>query len=86
MARPRQPADLIKAKGRSQLSKKEYEEKKSGELDVPFVDVTPPACLTRKTQVAEFNEIAGKLLALGIFTLFGSGAQFVRKDTKKRCK
>lgn len=67
MARPRQPADLVKAKGRTHLSQKEYEEKKNGELDVPFTDVHPPEYLTAK-QKEEFYEIAGMLTALGIFT------------------
>lgn len=68
MARPRQPADLVKAKGRTHLSVREYEEKKNGELEVPFVNVRPPESLTTKKQIEEFNDIAGKLLALNIFT------------------
>ena len=68
MARPRQPADLVKAKGRTHLSEREYEEKKNSEVQVPFTDVTPPECLTTKKQKEEFDEIAGKLVAIGIFT------------------
>lgn len=67
MARPRQPADLVKAKGRTHMSRREYEEKKNGELDVPFTDVCPPDYLTAK-QKEEFYEISDKLTALGIFT------------------
>ncbi len=67
MARPRQPADLVKAKGRTHLSQKEYEEKKNSELDVPFTDVCPPEYLTAK-QKKEFTEISDLLVALGIFT------------------
>lgn len=66
--RKREPADLVKAKGRSHLSRKEYDDKKSSELYVPFVDVKPPDCLTTKKQKQEFNDIAEKLLALNIFT------------------
>ena len=66
--RPREPIDLIKAKGRKHLTEKEYEERKSSELQVPFTDVEPPECLTTKKQIAEFHDISEKLLALNIFT------------------
>ena len=65
--RPREPIDLIKAKGKKHLSKKEYEERKESELNVPFVDVKPPNYLTAK-QKKDFKEYAKKLLALNIFT------------------
>ena len=65
--RPREPIDLIKAKGKKHLSQKEYDERKESELQVPFVDVEPPEYLTAK-QKKEFNAIAGKLLSLNIFT------------------
>ncbi len=67
MARPREPVDLIKAKGRKHLTKDEYEERKESELDVPFVDVQPPSYLKKK-QKEKFMDIADKLLALGIMT------------------
>ncbi len=67
MARPRQPIDLIKAKGKKHLSEREYEERKAQELEVPFKDVQPPSYLTAK-QKREFTEYADKLVALGIFT------------------
>lgn len=65
--RPREPVDLIKAKGRKHLTKNEYEERKSQELDVPFVDVKAPTYLNTK-QKRKFNDIAKKLVALGIMT------------------
>ena len=65
--RPRQPIDLIKAKGKKHLSQSEYDERKESELQVPFVDVAPPDYLTVK-QKKEFNEYAEKLVALNIFT------------------
>ena len=65
--RPREPIDLIKAKGKKHLSQKEYEDRKETELQVPFVDVTPPDYLTAKQKI-EFTEISDKLLALKIFT------------------
>lgn len=67
MARPREPVDLIKAKGRKHLTKDEYEERKESELDVPFKDVQPPSYLKKK-QKEKFMDIADKLLALGIMT------------------
>lgn len=60
MARPREPIDLIKAKGKKHLSEKEYEERKSQEIKVPFTDISPPKYLNAK-QKKEFIEIAGKL-------------------------
>lgn len=65
--RPREPIDLIKAKGKKHLSQKEYDERKDGELQVPFVDVKPPDYLTAK-QKKDFNAYAEKLVSLNIFT------------------
>ncbi len=66
--RPREPIDLIKAKGKKNLTKKEYEERKSQELEVPFIDVEPPEYLTGKKQIEKFNRYSEVLLQLGIFT------------------
>ena len=68
MARPREPVDLIKAKGKTHMTKAEYEERKSGELDVPFTDIQPPEYLTGEKQIEKFHYIADMLLALDIFT------------------
>ncbi len=65
--RPREPVDLIKAKGKKHLSQKEYDERKESELQVPFVDVEPPDYLTAK-QKEKFYEISALLVPLGIFT------------------
>lgn len=67
MARPREPVDLIKYKGRKHLTEDEYEERKESEVDVPFVDVQPPKYLKKK-QKDKFMDIADKLLAIGIMT------------------
>lgn len=67
MARPREPIDLIKAKGKKNLTKSEYEERKAQEIQVPFTDIKPPSFLP-KTFHEEFNEISGKLKAIGIMT------------------
>ncbi|EGC8431295.1 phage terminase small subunit P27 family [Listeria monocytogenes] len=65
--RPREPIDLIKAKGKKHLTQAEYEERKNSELQVPFTDVQPPDFLTAK-QKREFMEIADQLLQLNIMT------------------
>lgn len=66
--RPREPVDLIKAKGKKHLTKKEYEERKATELDVPFVDIKPPEYLKGEKQLEKFKYYAEMLLKLNIFT------------------
>ena len=67
--RPKKPIALHLAEGNpSHLTKGEIEERIEGEVRVPFTDVEPPECLTTKKQIDEFNDIAEKLVALGIFT------------------
>ena len=68
MARPREPIDLIKAKGKKHLTKAEYEERKEQELEVPYKDVKPPDYLAGTKQIEKFNYYADMLLKLGIFT------------------
>lgn len=68
MARPREPIDLIKAKGKKHLTQAEYDERKEQEIDVPFVNVRPPEYLTGKKAVDKFNYYAEMLLKIGIFT------------------
>lgn len=65
--RPREPADLIRAKGKKHLSEEEYETRKNSELQVPFTDVEPPDYLNDDQKV-KFQDIAMMLLALGIMT------------------
>lgn len=68
MARPREPVDLIKAKGKKHLTKAEYDERKEQEIDVPFTDVKPPEYLTGEKSIEKFNTYAKMLLSIGIFT------------------
>jgi P27 family predicted phage terminase small subunit len=68
MARPREPIDLIKAKGKKHLTQREYEERKATEIEVPFVDIKPPEYLTGEKQIAKFNYYANMLLKLNIFS------------------
>ena len=65
--RPRKPAALLEAEGRSHMSKSELQDRKDGEIKVPFTDVQPPKYLNKK-QKTKFNDIAEKLLAIGIMT------------------
>ena len=66
--RHKQPVALLVAKGRSHMSKDDIERRAAEELQVPFTDVRPPDYLTNPRNVEEFDDIAGKLKALGIFT------------------
>lgn len=67
MAGSKEPIDLLVAKGKKHLTKTEIKERKSTEIIVPFLDVTPPKYLAAK-QKEEFNDIAHKLLEIGIMT------------------
>lgn len=66
--RPKEPVDLLVAKGKKHLSKDEYEQRKNEEVDVPFVDVKPPKYLKGKKRINEFNHYAAMLVKIGIFT------------------
>lgn len=67
MARPRQPIELVLAKGKKNLTKAEIEQRRAQEVKVDFKDVTPPDYLPAKLK-KDFEEIARKLLAIGIMT------------------
>ena len=67
MARPRQPIELIEAKGKKHLTKAEIRARKSSELKVDLKDVCIPDYLSVKLQ-KEFEEIASKLLYVGVMT------------------
>ena len=66
--RPREPIDLIKYKNKKHLTSAEYEERKSGELHVPFTEVQPPDYLNTEAQREIFSHYAEMLVSLGIFT------------------
>ena len=65
--RPKEPIDLIIAKGKKHLSKEEIAERKSKELKINHTDVNPPEYLSEKEK-KEFNNIANILLEIGIMT------------------
>lgn len=67
MARPREPIDLVIAKGKKHLTKSEIEERRSQEIDIPFKKIVPPKYLG-KEQKKKFKEIAKKLQTIGIYT------------------
>lgn len=66
MARPREPIELIIAKGNKHLTKSEIADRKSQEIKPITDNVSPPSYLTKK-QKTEFSVIADQLMKLKIF-------------------
>lgn len=65
MARPRQPIDLVIAKGKKNLTKAEIEERRSSEVQ-PCVDgIVAPSHLTA-SQKKRFDKLAGQLQKIKI--------------------
>lgn len=67
MARPRQPIELVKAKGKKHLTKAEIDERERTEIKVDLKNISIPEYLPKKLK-KEFEDIASKLLAIGIMT------------------
>ena len=67
MARPREPIELIVAKGKKHISQAEIQERRAKEIQVPFKEIKPPKYLNAK-QKKTFKDLAGKLLAIRIYT------------------
>lgn len=67
MARPREPVDLIAAKGRKHLTIAEYVDRKNAEVTAESDNVKPPAFLLKKER-EKFNELAIQLVDLKIMT------------------
>ena len=67
MGRSRETIDVLVAKGKSHLTKAEIEKRRETEVEVPFRNIVAPSYLTRK-QKAKFNEIADKLVKIGVLT------------------
>ncbi|TDQ39227.1 phage terminase small subunit P27 family [Aureibacillus halotolerans] len=67
MAGSRQPINLVVAKGKKNLTKKEIEERMKAEVQAERDKVQPPAYLTKKLK-DEFTEIANELLRINIMT------------------
>lgn len=67
MARPRQPIEVIEARGKKHLTKAEIEERRNSELKVDLKNIEIPNYLSSKLK-KEFEDIASKLLYIGIMT------------------
>lgn len=67
MARPREPVDLIAAKGRKHLTIAEYAERKNTEVTAAADNVKPPGFLLKKEK-DKFEELAKQLVDLKIMT------------------
>lgn len=67
VARPREPIDLIIAKGKKHLTKEEIEERKSQEIKVPSDKVKAPSYLPKDLR-KEFKKISDQLVDIGIMT------------------
>ena len=65
MARPRQPVDLILAKGKKHLTKEEIEKRRATEVSPCADDMEPPSYLT-KAEKDRFVKIADQLEKLGV--------------------
>ena len=67
MGRNRQPIDLLIAKGKKNLTKKEIEERRAQEIKAPNDKVEPPSYLPDKLK-EEFNRIANELIEIEIMS------------------
>lgn len=67
MARPRQPIELVVAKGRKHLTKAEIEERKKTEIKANDDKIKPPNNLS-KEQKKEFKKIGNELKNLNIMS------------------
>ena len=67
MARPRQPIDLIVAKGRKHLTREEYSGRKKAEVVAPADNIRAPDFLSKKEQ-EKFEKIAAELMELKIMS------------------
>lgn len=65
--RPREPINLIMAKGKKHLTKAEIEERKRTEIATDHTNVKPPNYLNEE-EVKEFYRISKILLDIGIIT------------------
>ena len=83
MARPREPIDLIVAKGRKHLTKQEYEDRKNSEVIAPADNVKAPPFLAKKER-EKFDEIAEQLIDLKIMSNLDCDvlARYIRAETE----
>lgn len=83
MARPREPIDLIAAKGRKHLTIEEYTERKRSEVTAPADNIKPPAFLSKKER-EKFEELAKQLIGLKIMSNLDCDvlARYIRAETE----
>lgn len=83
MGRPREPIDLIAAKGRKHLTREEIEKRKNSEVIAPSDDVKAPSFLTKNEQ-KKFDELANQLIELKIMTNLDCDvlARYIRAETE----
>lgn len=83
MGRPREPIDLIAAKGRKHLTVGEYTERKQAEISAPADNVKPPSFLLKKER-EKFDELAKQLIELKIMSNLDCDvlARYIRAETE----
>jgi len=83
MARPREPIDLIAAKGRKHLTKQEYDDRKNTEVTAPSDNIKSPAFLLKKER-EKFEEIAKQLVEIKIMSNLDCDilARYIRAETE----
>lgn len=83
MARPREPIDLIAAKGRKHLTIEEYTERKNSEVTAPADNIKPPSFLSKKER-DKFDELAGQLTELKIMSNLDCDvlARYIKAETE----
>lgn len=83
MARPREPIDLIAAKGRKHLTNEEYTKRKKAEVTASADDVKAPSFLSKKER-ERFEEISKQLIELGIMSNLDCDvlARYIKAETE----
>lgn len=83
MARPREPIELIAAKGRKHLTIGEYTERKQSEITAPVDNVKAPVFLSKK-ECEKFEELAKQLIELKIMSNLDCDvlARYIRAETE----
>ncbi len=83
MARPREPVDLLKAKGRKHLSITEYKERKESEVQALSDNISPPSFLLKRER-EKFEELAQQLIELKIMSNLDCDvlARYIKSETE----
>ena len=83
MARPREPIELIAAKGRKHLTIGEYTERKQSEITASADNVKAPVFLSKK-ECEKFEELAKQLIELKIMSNLDCDvlARYIRAETE----